>query len=274
MSIKALDIRGRKVAYFDTGTGAPLLYLHGWADIHALTGELQPFHQALAARSRLLAPAHPGLNGTDDLPNSWSIDDVTFHMLEVMDAFQLSTCDVVGHSFGGWLAAELATRVPERIRSLTLIGAMGLFVEGAPTADIFMHAQPERGVDYRTLRNLLFTGPDAPLALEYYPNGRTDLDIEVRRYQMLRTGSYVGFKPPYFYNRQLADRLYRANMPATVIWGAEDHFVPIAHGTAFVEKLGNAKSGMTTIAAAGHSAPLEQPEATSAAVLAHLEENT
>ncbi len=42
------------------------------------------------------------------------------------------------------------------------------------------------------------------------------------------------------YNRTLVDRLYRANMPSVVVWGAEDHMVPVAHGKAYAKNLGGA----------------------------------
>ncbi|MFM1816359.1 MAG: hypothetical protein RLZ98_3054 [Pseudomonadota bacterium] len=271
MSNDTIDVRGRKVKVFEAGSGEPLVYMHGWADIHSVTDGLQPFHKALAAGRHVLAPAHPGVNGSDDLTSTWGIEDVVFHWLEVLDALGLDRFDLVGHSFGGWIAAEVAVRIPERVKRLALIDAMGLFVEGAPTADVFMHAQPERGVDYRTLRGLLFQSPDAPLALEYFPNGRGNIDVEVRRYEMLRLGSFVGFKPPYFYNRSLRDRLYRASMPAAVVWGEKDGLVPRAHGEAFAAGLGTGGAKLALVAGAGHSAPLEQPTATAKHVNALME---
>ena len=69
-----------------------------------------------------------------------------FHYLELLDALGLARFDLVGHCVGGWIAAELAVRHPERVARLVLIGACGLFVAGAPIGDVFMHAQPERGV--------------------------------------------------------------------------------------------------------------------------------
>ncbi len=256
MSQRTIDVKGRKVSLIEEGTGAPLIYLHGFADVHAVAAEFQPFHQSLVSHSRVIAPAHPGVNGSDELRDGWSINDVTFHYLEMLDALGIETFDLVGHCVGGWIAAELAVRHPERVRRLALIGACGLFVSGQPTADIFMHAQPERGVDYATLRRMLFADADSPLALRWFPNGRGDLDEETRRYQMLRFGSFVGFKPPYFYDRALVDRLYRAKMPSLVIWGEEDGMVPISHAKVYAERL-PASSVVQTVPGAGHAVHLE-----------------
>ena len=111
---------------------------------------------------------------------------------------RLDKFDLVGHCLGGWIAAELAVRHPEKIRKLVLIGASGLFVQGALIGDIFMNAQPEYGSSYATLREMLFSSADQPNALEMFPDGKGELEDEVRRYQMLRLSSRVGFKPPYF----------------------------------------------------------------------------
>ena len=160
-------------------------------------------------------------------------------------------------------------RHPERVRRLVLIGASGLFVPGAPVGDVFLHAQPERGVELTTLRRLLFAAADTAAALRFFPDGRGDLDEAMRRYQMLRFGSFVGFKPPYFYNRALAGRLHRAAMPALVLWGEHDRMVARAHGEAYVTGLPGARA-LTLIRDAGHAAPLEQPEATARAVIGFL----
>ena len=144
-----------------------------------------------------------------------------------------------------------------------------MFVPNEPIGDVFMHSQPERGVELATLRRLLFAHENAPAGLRFFPSARGDIEEELRRYQMLRFGSFLGFKPPYFYNRALRGRLYRAAMPATVIWGGSDRMVPRAHGEAYAADLPGAV-GLTVIAGAGHSSPLEQPDATADAVIDFL----
>ena len=109
------------------------------------------------------------------------------------------------------------------------------------------------------MRALLFAEPDGALATRWFPDGRGDLDEEVRRYQMLRFGSFVGFKPPYFYHRELRERLYRASMPSLVIWGGSDRMVPPAHGAAYDDGLPEA-TRFEVIDGAGHAVHLEQPD--------------
>jgi pimeloyl-ACP methyl ester carboxylesterase len=262
---REIEVRGRKVALIEAGSGAPLVYLHGFADIHGVAGGLQPFHQGLAQSHRLIAPAHPGCNGSDDFTQGNRVDDYLFHYCEVFDALKLERFALVGHCVGGWIAAEFAVRYPERVTTLGLVGATGLFVSGELIGDIFMNSNPNNGTSFASLRHMLFTSKDAPEGLRYYPDGRGEVDDETRRYAMIRFSSAIGFRPPYLYNRTLVDRLYRARMPSAVVWGAEDHMVPVAHAHAYAKNLGTAS--LKLIAGAGHAAHLEKP----AEVLAALQ---
>jgi pimeloyl-ACP methyl ester carboxylesterase len=265
---KEIDVRGRKVALLEAGSGPTLVYLHGFADVHGVAGDLQPFHQGLAQNHRLIAPAHPGCNGSDDFTQGNRVDDFLFHYCELFDALKLDRFALAGHCVGGWLAAEFAVRHPERVTKLALIGATGLLVTGEPIGDIFMNSNPDRGTSLASLRYMLFAGENAPEALRRYPDGRGELDDEMRRYAMLRFGSAIGFRPPYLYNRTLVDRLYRAGMPSAVVWGAEDHMAPIAHGRTYAKNL--AKAEFKPIPGAGHAVHLEKPAEALAALQSFL----
>lgn len=269
MSGGFLQVNQRKVWILEAGAGPPLLYLHGFADVHSVKDDWLPFHQRLATAGRIIAPAHPGCAQTDENQDVDAIEDVVFHYLEVFDALKLTQFDLVGSCVGGWIAAEIAARHPEKIRKLVLIGAAGLFVEKALIGDVFMMAQPERGASYAGLREMLFRGENQPIALELFPDGMGAIEDELRRYQMLRFGSRIGFKPPYFYNRSLVNRLPRIASPALVLWGEKDNMVPRVHGETYARLIPHAV-GLQLIPGAGHSVIAEQPELAAQIVLDFL----
>lgn len=269
MDTRVIELtRGRKVALAQAGRGNPLLYLHGFVDVHGASVGWLPMHELLAKSFRLIAPALPGCAGSDESEDIDDIDDVQFHLLEVLDALGLAKVDVVGHCFGGWLAAELAVRNPERVNRLVLIGASGLFVPGEPIGDLFWEVQAQDGVAYRGLRELLFADVASPIAHGLLPDGRSDAAREISRYKVMRYASRVGFKPPYFYNRNLRDRLHRFEGKSLLLWGEADRMVPLTHARAYEQGLNGARLHM--IGGAGHAVIAEQPEAVATAIRAFL----
>ena len=269
MSRRTIEINGRKVSVLEDGSGEPTLYLHGFADVHGVTEGWMPFHEKLLAGCRLYAPAHPGCAESDEIEYLESVEDLVFHYLEVIDALGLERFDLVGTCVGGWVAAELAVRHPEKVRRLVLINASGLFVSGAPIGDIFMMSHPVRGTDFAELRAMLFESDRSPVGNELFPDGRGDIEDELRRYQMLRFTNRFGFNPPYFYNRSLRSRLHRIAAPTLVLWGEADHMVPPAHGEAYSAGIPQA-NGVEWVKGAGHSPQAEKAEATAALVTGFL----
>jgi len=254
---RSVDVNGYSVSVAESGSGEPLLYLHGFADIHASTAGWLPFHDALAGGVRVIAPAHPGCAGSIEDDELDTIEDLVFHYMQLIDALGIERFHLAGASIGGWTAAELAIRIPERVRSLSLIGACGLFVAHQPIADIFMMVQADTG-KYDGYRRTLFRSADAPEALEMFPDGMMSVERELMRYKMFRFASRVGFTPPYLYDRKLVARLGRYRGPAVVIAGEQDHLVPAAHAKAYAKGLPNAEHRQ--VAGAGNSVVVEKPK--------------
>ncbi len=259
MTRETIDVMGRRIGVIRQGSGAPLLYLHGFADVHAASADLLPFHRQLAGAFDLIVPAHTGCAATDERDDLDSVHDVVDEYLDLADALGLETFHLAGACVGGWIAAELAVRQPQRVRSLSLIGATGLFVSGNPIADIFWVAQPEDGIYYNDLRHMLFASRESAAGRALFPDGRGEIEQELLRYRMFRFASQVGFTPPYLYDRKLIERLHRFKGPARVIWGEHDHMVPRAHAQAYAEGFTNAR--LEIVPGAGHSAHVEAPEA-------------
>jgi pimeloyl-ACP methyl ester carboxylesterase len=264
--MREIDIRGHAVAVAECGRGEPLLYLHGLADVHGMASGFLPFHERLGAGWTVLAPAHVGCAGTDEDEAITTIDDVVFHYLEVLDALRLDRVALVGSCIGGWIAAEIAVRHPERIKKLALLGATGLFVSGKPIEDVFWEVLPANGVQLGGLRGLLFGDTEGDAARSLLPDNPSGprngaaIDRELMRYKTFRFASRIGFKPPYLYNRKLRDRLGRYKGPALVVWGGEDRMVPLAHARAYAEGLRGSR--LEILAGAGHSIAAERPDET------------
>jgi pimeloyl-ACP methyl ester carboxylesterase len=249
-----------KIEVRETGSGTPLLYLHGFADVHAASPGWLPFHELLGKAFRLIAPAHPACAGSEEDESIENIDDLAFRYIELLDELKLERVNLAGACFGGWIAAELAVRHPERIQKLALIGASGLFIAGKPIGDLFWEIQSQNMTEYRGLRRLMFARADSEQALAMFGDGRAALEVELSRYKAMRFASRIGFSPPYFHNRKLQQRLARYKAPALVLAGEEDHMVPVEHARAYHAGLKGSK--LLLLPGCGHSPHVEEPSIT------------
>jgi len=90
----------------------------------------------LQKHARVIASAHPGCAQTDENKDIDTIEDVVFHYLEVLDALKLTQFDLVGNCVGGWIARRARGSSSGKNLQAVLIGASGLFVQGALIGDI------------------------------------------------------------------------------------------------------------------------------------------
>src|SRR4051812_42316510 len=137
------------------GEGPPLVFLH------SLVGETRwlPFHQQLAESFDVIAPAHPGFGATEGIERVDTMEDIVFHYLDVLEGLGLDRVHLVGVSLGGWIAAEIAVRYPERVARLVLADALGLELDGRTPPDVLSALS-----DPPALRRLLFSDPEGPMA--------------------------------------------------------------------------------------------------------------
>src|SRR5262249_58874362 len=114
-----IAIAGATLEMFESGTGAPMLFLHG-CDGFDPAGR---YAANLSRQARLLAPSHPGF-GRSSLPD-WitEVDDVAYIYLELLDHLRLATVDLVACSIGGLVAAgngrQAAPRLPPVVLAST-----------------------------------------------------------------------------------------------------------------------------------------------------------
>jgi pimeloyl-ACP methyl ester carboxylesterase len=251
----SINVAGIELEIAEQGAGAPVLMLHGAGGFD----RCQPVNAFISKRRRLICPSHPGF-GKSALPD-WldSVDDIAHVYLELLDKLELPTVDLIGCSIGGWIAAEMATKAPERFTKLLFVGPVGVKTGGPDQLDL-----PDVfALSLVDLNRLLFRDP-AKMAPDPAALGDDELAIIVRNRETLALLAWE----PYMHNPKLNHRLHRITAPTMFLRGDSDGLVSERYLRAYAALL--PKACTTTISNAGHVPHLEQPEAFAAAALDFL----
>lgn len=242
-------IAGCKTHIARSGKGPTILLLHGGGG----PGYLTAFAQKLSARYDVVVPEHPGF-GLSDTPD-WldNVGDYANFYLDFLSYLGLTQVNLVGHSIGGWIAADLATRNTSALRSLTLMCPAGLHVPSVIQPDLFLWTREQR------IRNLVKSTAVAEAMLKMVPSDEENL----RQAKNALTLAKVAWQPR-FYDPNLRKWLHRIDKPTMVLWGDSDAVIPPAHGPAFRDLIPG--SVLEIIADCGHAMQVEKADETIAAL--------
>ena len=221
------------------------------------------FIARLAATHTVYAPRHPGTtSGNHDAVHaldSWL--DLVVYYGELLDRLKLDAPALVGHSFGGLVAAEFAAAAPRAISRLVLIDPVGLWRDDLPVKNWLLLSDRER-------RPSLFADPEGEAANQFFsvPSDATARVDTLAQFIWAQacTGKFVWPVP----DRGLKQRIHRIGAPTLVVWGEQDRIVAPAYAQEFANRITGAR--VETIGRAGHLPHLEQPEAVAKAVQGFL----
>lgn len=107
------------MSYVDIGTGAPLVFLHGNPTSSYLWRKVLPL-----VPGRRLAPDLIGMGDSGKPSIEYSFDDHARYLDAWFDALSLDDVVLIGHDWGGALAADWASRHPSRVRGLAFTEAV------------------------------------------------------------------------------------------------------------------------------------------------------
>ena len=238
------------------GSGEPLVYLHGpWG----LTADL-PFVDLLARTNTVYAPRHPGTSAADPeaIHRIDSLHDLVVYYAEMFDQLELRSPPLVGHSFGGMVACEIAATMPGSVSRLVLIDPVGLWRDDTPVKNWMIFSEQER-------QTALFANPEAEGARRFFPvPGDTDALADFIWSQAC-TGKFVWPIP----DRGLSRRIHRITAPTLVIWGARDGVIADSYADEFASRIPGAR--VERIDGAGHLPHLEKPDAVAALIAEFVE---
>jgi pimeloyl-ACP methyl ester carboxylesterase len=207
------------------------------------------FLHELSKRFTVYAPMSPGGIEPAELDSFDGFNDLALFYDDLLRALDLDRVLLVGHSFGGMAAAEFAAYYPERVSKLVLIGAMGLWIDETPVADIHT-------VGPAKTPSLLFVDPSGDAARQVMQPPSPEQFGEFMLRTQLAHASAIHFYWP-IPDRDLVRRLYRIQSPTLLVWGAQDKVVPPVYS----EKFAGGISGAATIKlieGAAHFPHLEQ----------------
>ncbi|MBV8890321.1 MAG: alpha/beta hydrolase [Alphaproteobacteria bacterium] len=235
---------------------APVLLIHGINPVSARA----PFLDALAGCGEIVAPSHPGFGGSP-LPSDFdTMYDLVQLYREVLDNIAGDAVTVIGFSFGGWIAAEVAAGGHPKLARLILVDPVGIKIGGREERDIahFFNTSPAeltRRAWHDPARR-----PEGVYGLGWQAViDETMSDAEMvalaRNWDSLCLYAWR----PHMYNPQLVNWLHRIAAPSLVLWGDSDGIVTPDYGRAYAGLIPGARFEL--IAEAGHHPELEQPQA-------------
>jgi pimeloyl-ACP methyl ester carboxylesterase len=196
--------------------------------------------------------------GYSDKPadGKYSREDIRQFVLDFMEALKVDRAILVGHSWGGGIAVDLALHHPERVEKLILIDSTGYppepsFVEWllrVPGVGWLILAACDKGTFARILKERVFFNPDLVTEEEvegwmrpYYVRGASQAALELRNYHF-----------------DMAEEIRNISQPTLIIWGREDKALPAEMAERFRQDIKNAV--VKIIPNCGHNPQEERPE--------------
>ena len=239
-----LSIAGIELEVVRRGAGPVVLLLHGLQTLHPKA----PFLEGLARHATVIAPSHPGFGHSPRPDGFETVYDLVRLYLSVLER-QSAPVTLMGFSFGGWLAAEIAVASSHRLERLILVDPLGIKVSDRETPDILdvFNTSPAE-VQRRSWHDPSRWAPDFDALSD------EELVVRARNWDALCLYAWH----PYMHNPRLRHWLHRIRVPTLLLWGASDGIVTPDYGRAYSALIPGSR--FETIAAAGHHPEVEQPE--------------
>ena len=233
------------------------MYFHS---IHE-RGGWSPFLDRLARRYTVYAPLHPGVGGSTGVETLDDVLDLTLAYDELLTALDVGRVHLVGHFFGGMIAAELAAVFPDRAARLALISPLGLWRDDVPSQDILILPGDELGP-------ILFADMTSAAARAWAALPEDDAaNVAAQIESIARRSAIAKFVWP-IPEKGLRKRLHRITAPTLILWGDADRANPVVYAD---EWQGRIKGAAVKVLPGGHMLIHETPDAAARAVEEFLE---
>ena len=263
-----VTVEGTRLRYRKTGSGHPVLLLHG---IGQSLDDWNEQHERLSERHTVYSIDLPGFAYSDRLPGT-TLAKLAGVLPAFLDAVGVhGPLPVMGNSLGGAVAMKLAADHPDRVSALVLANSAGFGKEVAlvlrllavrPFAALLM--RPDEKASRRTVESLFYDKTPVTearighaFALSQRATHRRTL-MDVAR----DLGTVSGVRAEW--RTALIGALAQSDVPTLVMWGDRDHILPFSHLEAAAAALPHAESHV--FPKTGHMPQIERPDEFAAVV--------
>ncbi len=247
----------------DQGAGPPLLLVHGFPLDHSMwKHQIRQF----AGKYQVIAPDLRGFGGSDIPHETVSMDDFADDLVTLLDGLHVEKAVFCGLSMGGYIGFRFAERYPERLTGLILCDTRAVPDSAEAAAGRETTAQMVLTAGMAQLSQTMLQKLFAPATLK----ANTDEVVAMR--EVMENAHPEGVAAAL---RGMAIRpdstalLSHIKVPTLVIVGEHDAISPPDEMETIAKAIPGAE--FLQVPAAGHMAPLEQPEPVNEAIAQFLE---
>ena len=250
MQTQRIQIDGLSVNYTlidnrpEKTDGETLVFLHGWGT------NITIYPQLLAHMAAFLPVAAldmPGFGETAEPEKAWGVAEFADHVIHFIEALGLKKVLLMGHSHGGRVSIEIASRkdLPFTVTRLILMDSAGVLPKKTTR-------QKLRQMKYKCCRRIL----ELPLCRVLYPDALENLRRSHGSADYQNASPLMRQTLVKCVNTDMTPKMPLIKQPVLLIWGENDTATPISDGK-LMEKL-IPDAGLVRVPGAGHYSYLDQ----------------
>ena len=221
MKEKNIIYRQTQIVYKTTGTGSPVVLIHGFAEDSTIWDNQVDF---LKDKYRLIIPDLPGSGKSELITNNdTSLEDYAAIIKQILDKEKIETCIMIGHSMGGYITLAFAEKYN------TSLNAFGLFHSSAYADDELKIETRKKAIDFINKNG---TEPFLKTSIPglFYDTGNSGIiNALLEKGKTFLSESLVQYYQAMIGRPDRTAVLMNTSLPVLFIMGEHDNAVPIKH---------------------------------------------
>jgi len=255
-----IEVNGSRISYELTGSGPPLVLIHGLGGSKRIWSRLR---EDLTAAFMVVTYDLRGAGDTVEIGTAKELSLAVWadDLRGLLERLGIDRPVLVGHSLGASIALKYALARPEEVSALVLMGADPELSRLAPRMEKVVELIDRVGMEEWVAEHWSKNTPFSPASLARSP----EILDEYRAMVLANDpGDYVRTCRAIARMESLGGELTGVSQPSLVIVGSDDDRTVPESGRELAEALANAS--FVELAGVGHTMPLEAPAQVCAAI--------